>query len=540
MSDHLDKTSDSSSVGGESMNGADLLIETAAALGIDTCFANPGTTELHLVDALGRADGMRTVLALFEGVVSGAADGYARIAGKPALGVFHLGPGFANSLANQHNARRHSTPMINVIGDQASWHLPFDAPLSSDIDALTGWTGSTRRITSAQDCGPAMREAIETSTTGNGSVANLIIPADFAWGSVADSDASAPTATDDAADPTVSELAEANPRLDAAVEFLRTPGGALIVGGPKVGERSMRLLGAIEKQIGCDVHLSRVARIEIGNDLANIGELPYFPEQLMDALAGVSAAVIVGREEPVTFFGYPGQPSQALPADAERLVLADAADDLEATLTALAARLGVSESGDRSAVTAGEPVPRPSGPLTAVTIGQAFAAAVQADAIVVAEAVSSGAGYRRYAPMAERHTLLAILGGAIGAGLPTAVGAAVAAPDRPVLCLQADGSGIYTIQSLWTMARENLDVTVVICANRTYKILEVELERAGMAAVGQAKDLVDLDRPTVEFTSLAAGFGVDAVQVDSCEGLIEAMVAARGTGGPTLIEAVME
>jgi acetolactate synthase-1/2/3 large subunit len=287
------------------------------------------------------------------------------------------------------------------------------------------------------------------------------------------------------------------------------------------------------------VHRSRVARIELGNDLPNIAELPYFPEQLSAALAGVSAAVVLGREEPVTFFGYPDQPSVALPAEADRMVLADASADLEATLELLLSALSVDPEQGEVTERSG-PVPEVSGPLNAMTIGQAFASAIPADAIVVAEAVSSGAGYRSQASAAERHTLLAILGGAIGGGLPSAVGAAVAAPDRRVLCLQADGSGLYTIQSLWTMARENLDVTVVICANRIYKILEVELERAGMAAVGQAKDLVDLDRPTVEFTSLAAGFGVPSVQVDSCEALVAAIEEAGRTPGPTLIEAVMQ
>ena len=321
----------------------------------------------------------------------------------------------------------------------------------------------------------------------------------------------------------------------------------MVLGGPLLSARSQRLAEAISTELGCNVHLSRVARIELGNELPNLADLPYFPERLRAALADVPAAVMLGIDEPVSFFGYPDQPSQALPAGAERLVLVDARADLESELEALLEAIPQSSSVPTAgtdtpvvdATAVGGSVPAVHGPLTGRTIGQAFASGITAGSIVVAEAISSAAGYRQNASLAERHTLLAVLGGAIGGGLPAAVGAAVAAPDRPVLCLQADGSGLYTIQSLWTMAREQLDVTVVICANRTYKILEVELGRAGMAAVGQAKDLIDLDRPAISFTSLAAGFGVDAVEVNSCEELLAAMKSAAETPGPRLIEAVM-
>lgn len=510
-----------------SRNGADLLIETAEALGITTCFANPGTTELHLVDALGRASSMRTVLTLFEGVASGAADGFARMSGTPALGLFHLGPGYANSLANQHNARRHASPMINLIGDHTTWHRAADAPLHSQIELLVAWTGELFDTESADDAGTTMMQAFNHATTGTGQTATVVLPADAAW---SPTEARPPErlASEDASRPDQATLGAAASSLSDR--------GAIIAGGARLTARSLALLAAIADHTGCKVLLSRTARLEIGTDVAGFDELPYFPEPLTAALSGLTAAVMVGRSEPVTFFGYPDTDSYPLPGDCVRHTIAGHGDDPEPALELLADELGVTATptARRSAV-----IDPPSGALTTASIGPVFASAIPEGAVVIGEAVTSGAGYRDVAPSAAPHTLLSILGGAIGGGLPCAVGAAVAVPDRPVLSLQADGSSLYTIQSLWTMARENLDVTVVICANRSYKILAAELERAGMPPTGKAAPLVALDNPAIDFCSLATGFGVASESVADAVSLVAAIARGVAADGPYLIEALM-
>lgn len=508
-------------------NGADHLIANAVHNGVTVCFANPGTTELHLVAALDANPHMRTVLCAFEGVASGAADGYARMTGTPALGVFHLGPGFANSLANQHNSRRHGTPMLNVIGDHATWHLPHDAPLTSRIELLGDWVGETRYARSAEDCGAQMASAIGDVLSATPRNVNLVVPADHAWS------------------PAHPNVHRAHPRprpapsaqaVSAAADELERPGAALIVGGERVSEAAAMLLGRIRARTGCAVHLVRTARVETGALLPELHELPYFPGPLMNALAGVTTAVMVGPTEPITFFGYPDTPSTALPADAARFVLADATHDPEAALEALAAALGA---------IADEPLPRrglpelDDGVLDPNTLGVAVARALRPGHIVVNESLTSAGSYRRLAPHAAPHTLLAILGGAIGGGLPAAVGAAVACPDRPVLALQADGSSLYTIQSLWTMARERLDVTVVLLANQRYNILDVELADAGLALSERGRAMTSLADPVLSFARIAEGFGVPARTVGTTGDLADALDWAIDGAGPHLIEALL-
>lgn len=505
--------------------GADHLIANALHNGIDVCFANPGTTELHLIQALDRAGGMRSVLGAFEGVCSGAADGYARMAGKPALGLYHLGPGFANSLANQHNARRHGTPMINIIGDQASWHLAADAPLTSDIDALSGWTGATVHTQSSQDTGEAMARAVGMALSGPDHIVNLIIPNDHAWDraeeALHEADVVAPQPLDD------HELA-------TAASLLGQPGAVLILGGPALSTDDLRLAAAIARRCGATPWITKAAKLEAGRHVPSISELPYFPQPLRTALADATAAVILGPSDPVTFFGYPDVPSYALPESAERLIAPTSGLDLTATLRHLADLVGAVLT-DQGAV---DPLPEPEpGVLTARSMGTAFCHAIGDHNIVVAEAITSGGAYRHLANQAAPHTMLSVLGGAIGGGLPTAVGAAVACPDRPVLALQADGSALYTIQSLWTMAREALDVTVVICANRRYQILDVELAMAGIDIGAAGRSLTDLGQPPAQFATIAHGFGVPARTAATTEDFVAALAWAQSEPGPHLIEA---
>ncbi len=509
------------------MNGADLLIATAMANGVDHCFANPGTTELHLVEALDRAAGMRSVLCAFEGVASGAADAFARITGRPALGLFHLGPGFANALANLHNARRHRTPMINLIGDQASWHLAADAPLTSDIRLLSAWVGSQVDITSADDNARAMAEAVTLANSGGGQIVSLVAPTDHAW---------SPTSAEPIVAGRVAPELPDSGSVRAAAAALRRSGALLVLDGPRVDAAVLAAADAIRSVTGCRVLTPNLPLLELGSHVPTVGTLPYFADPLHKALATVTAAVLTGRGEPVTFFGYPDLGSQPLPAGAERVVLSGVDGDLGVVLAALCAELGVPPSVGAGRTV--EPLPEvDDGPLDPRNLGQAFARAIPEGAIVIGESITSGGGYRALAPSAAPHTLLGVTGGAIGGGLPAAVGAAIAAPNRPVLALQADGSALYTIQSLWTMAREQLDVTVVICANGSYNILDVELRDAGIKLDGPAAELTSLSNPAIGFVDLAGGFGVPAEAVATGAELVAALSRASSEPGPHLIEA---
>ncbi|MFD1120798.1 thiamine pyrophosphate-binding protein, partial [Sphaerisporangium aureirubrum] len=165
------------------MNGAQSLIRTLADAGVDVCFANPGTSEMHFVAALDTVPEMHGVLGLFEGVVTGAADGYARVAGRPAAALLHLGPGLGNGLANLHNARRARTPVVVVVGDHATYHKKYDAPLESDIEAVAGsLNGWVRRCAATGDVGADAAAAVAAAMDAPGRVATLVLPADLSWG----------------------------------------------------------------------------------------------------------------------------------------------------------------------------------------------------------------------------------------------------------------------------------------------------------------------------------------------------------------------
>ena len=514
------------------MNGAEALLRTASGAGVDVCFANPGTTEMQLVAALDAVPGMRAVLGLFEGVCTGAADGYARMLRKPALTVLHLGPGFANGIANLHNARRARVPIVNLVGDHASWHLPYDAPLSSDIESLarpvSGWLRSSA---SAKELARDGADAIRAALTPPGQIATLIVPQDCAW-DVAEGPARVAPAPAPAA---VSEVVVA----DVATALASREPAVLFLGGEALGERALRAAERIAAASGCRVLTETFyTRQERGGDLPAFTRLPYFPEQAREALAPCRHLVVAGTREPIGFFGYPDGRSRLAPDDARRLVLASPGDDVAGALEALAERLGAPARASVAPLPA-RPA-RPSGPLDPARLGQAIAALQPEGAIVVDEAATSGLAYAALSAGARRHTALALTGGAIGQGLPCATGAAVACPDRKVIAFQADGSGMYTAQALWTMARESLDVTVVICSNRAYRILQAELSRAGIAEPGvNARTLTDLSHPDLDWVALARGLGVPGRRADSAEAFCEAFERALAERGPALIEAVL-
>ncbi len=516
------------------MNGAEVLLETARRGGVEVCFANPGTTEMPLVAALDKTPGVRAVLGLFEGVCTGAADGYARMSGRPAATLLHLGPGFANGLANLHNARRARVPLINWIGDQTTGHLAFDAPLTSEISLLTSWSGWTRSVKSPSEMAEASASAVAAALGRPACIASLILPADCQWEA-----ATAPlTPTKRMAPPT------AAPELvREAARVLRAGGGCVLLGSDALGERGLLAAARIAAASGALVLLETFpARVERGRQLPSFAGLPYFPDQGRAALANVKGIVLAGAREPVGFFGYPNEASRLAPPNAPLVALADpdAGVDATAALEALADELGA-PAKFALAPRAAEPFAPTGAKLDLSNLGRALAALQPENAIVVNEAATSGLPWNAtFAPNAAPHTMLGLTGGAIGQGLPTALGAAIACPDRRVIAFQADGSGLYTLQALWSMARESANVTVVVCANRKYRILQAELARAGVAEPGpKARALTDLGHPTIEWASLAKGFGVPGVSVATDSELVDALKLALGEPGPRLIEAVL-
>ena len=512
------------------MNGAESLIRTALAAGVEVCFANPGTTEMPLVAALDSINGMRAVLGLFEGVCSGAADGYARMADRPALTLTHLGPGFANSIANLHNARRARSPVVNVIGDQATWHLAADAPLTSDIESLarpvSAWV---RKSASPGAISGDTADAIAAAGRFPGHVATLIVPSDCQW-----SPADGPLASRAiAALATVGDDA-----IRKSAGLLRKHGAktALFMGAGALRARGLKAAARIAAKTGCRLMCETFpARVERGGMMPAIEKLPYFPEQALDALGKSDAVVLAGAPAPVAFFGYPNVPSLMIPAGRECATLATPYDDAAAALEALAEALGASHGAGAAAAVKRPGLP--AGPLDAATIGAAIAATMPEGAIVMDEAATTGLPFFSYSLSAPAHTYLALTGGAIGQGLPCATGAAVACPDRKVIAFQADGSGMYTLQALWTQAREQLDVTTLICNNRRYRILQVELARAGITEPGaKARSLTSLGNPEIDWSRMAAGMGVPAVRVESAGDLVTQLQRALAEPGPNLIE----
>ncbi|HEY2664751.1 MAG TPA: acetolactate synthase large subunit [Candidatus Binataceae bacterium] len=513
------------------MNGAESLIGTAVAAGINVCFANPGTTEMPLVAALDSVSGMRAVLALFEGVCTGAADGYARMSGKPALTLLHLGPGLANGLANLHNARRANSPVVNVVGDQATWHLAADAPLTSDIVSLASpMSGWVRLSKSAAALASDTADAIAASLAPPGRVATLIVPSDCQW------DPAAAAATPR---PIASRRPAAGGAIDRIAELLRSGAPTtVLLGAHALSRHGLETAARISAVCGCKLMTETfAARIERGIGIPSPVRLPYFPEQALEALTGNQRLILAGAKSPVAFFGYPGLPSSLVPDGCAVEVLAKVEEDVLAALESLAEAVGAPKS---------VPVPAPkspsipSGALTPVTLGAAVAALQPDNAIVVDESATSGGPYGAMAASAKPHTCIALTGGAIGQGLPSATGAAVASPDRRVIALQADGSSMYTIQSLWTQAREGLNVTTVLCSNRAYRILQMEAARAGNAEPGHnARSLTELAPPEIGFAQLARGLGVPGVRVETADELVKELARAFKTAGPNLIEVML-
>jgi acetolactate synthase-1/2/3 large subunit len=513
------------------VNGAEALMRTLAGAGVELCLANPGTTEIHLVEALDAA-GLRGVLGLFEGVCTGAADGYGRMADKPALVVLHLGPGFANGAANLHNARRARTPLLCLVGDHATWHASADAPLQTDLPGLarpvSDWVYTSKCAEELPRDG-----ARALCAAGLGAVATLIVPADCAWG-----EAEGPLPV---APPRLRGASVDAARVEAVARALgRARPAALLLGGRGLRRPGLEAAARIAAASGCTLLGETFpTRMERGAGFPAVAKLPYFPEDARALLSRFETLVLAGTPSPVAFFGYPDQPSSLVPPACDALLLAEPGEDVERALEAVADSFGVGCVGDPPRPL--HPPPLPSGPLDAAGLGAAVASVQPEGAIVVDEGLTSALPWTLASVGAPPHTLLSLTGGAIGQGLPCATGAALACPDRPVIALQADGSGLYTLQSLWTQAHEGLQVTTVVCANRGYRILRIELARAGIVQPGpNALGLTGFPQPAPDWVALGRGFGVPGERVETAESLRRALLRALGEPGPHLIEAVLD
>jgi acetolactate synthase-1/2/3 large subunit len=515
------------------MNGAESLVRTLVKGGVEVCFANPGTSEMHFVGALDRVEGMRCVLGLFEGVCSGAADGYYRMKDKPASTLLHLGPGLANAAANLHNAKKAGSGIVNIVGEHALYHIKYDTPLTADIEGIakpfSHWVKTSPTSKTVAKDGAA---AIQAARVAPGQIATLILPADTAW-----------TEADGAADTPETPLPQkpANEEVVAAAKALREGGSSamLFIGGRSLRARGLELAGKIASKTGCKVQAAGgTARIERGAGRVPVLRLNFVIETAQVQLEGTKHMVLVGAKAPAAFFAYPGKPSVLVPEGCEVTTLCPVDGDPIGALEALAAELDA--MNEKPAVAEAKRPDRPTGKFTLDGLGQALGATLPEGAIVVDESVTTGRGFFPFSAGAPPHDWLNNMGGSIGFGGPVAVGAAVACPDRKVIAMIGDGSAMYTIQSLWTMARENLDVCVMIFSNRNYKILYSQLADVGAANPGpRAIDMLTLDRPTLEFTMLAKGMGVPSAKAHDLEELTKQLTYAMSQKGPYLIDVVM-
>jgi len=513
------------------MNGAQALIRTLVDSGVDVCFSNPGTSEMHFVAALDSVPEMRGVLALFEGVATGAADGYARMTGKPAAVLLHLGPGLGNGLANLHNARRAKVPMVNIVGDHAIPHKPLDAPLESDIVAVASNVSTwIRTAGSSADIGRVTAEAVAAAHGAPGQIATLILPADVSWGAGG------------VASERIGPSGRAPVNVDLVTEMVELlisgEPTMLFLGGTACSERGLVAAARVAAVTGCQLMAETFpTRMTRGAGRPLVQRLGYLSEMSTEQLKDVKHLITVDTKVPVTFFAYPDKPSRLIPEGCVTHTLAGDVDDAVAALEALADALDAPMQVATQDRIGGE---IPTGDLNAHSVAQIVGALLPEGAIVSDEAVTSSLSLPFTTAGAPPHDWLSLTGGAIGQGLPVAVGAAIAAPDRPVVALQADGSAMYTIQSLWTMARENLDVTTVLYNNASYEILKMELDRVGAEGAGpKAHSLLDIGGPVMDFTAMAKGMGVPATRATTAEEFADQFAKALAEPGPALVEVMI-
>jgi len=519
-----------SDIAADGLTGAQALVGTLADHGVSACFANPGTSEMHLVTALDGEPRIRSVLCLFEGVATGAADGYARVAGTPAMTLLHLGAGYLNAGANIHNAGRANTPMINVIGDHAVPHLKYDAPLTSDILGLAGpnsrWIKSADKVS---ETGQLAAEAYAASFGPKPGPVSLLLPADSAWleGGVIGDPVTAPKLRS-VSDQEIENAAKAI--AEAKKPVLIINGTALTEAGLNAAAR----LKAAGLRVLTDTFYAKMRR---GAGVFAPERMQYFAEGAMDDLEGSDLMLLAGTNAPVAFFSYPGKPSLLVPEGCDLVSLGDASTDSAQTLARLADHIGAADAAPAETLSQFD---LPTGALNAQTVGQSLARHMPENALVSDDGVSNG--LLSYLPTmnAQPHDWMMLTGGAIGQGMPLALGAAIAAPDRKVICLSGDGAGMYTNQALWSMAREGADVTTIVFVNHSYRILNIELYRTGAGNPGPtAKDMLSIGGPDIDWVQLSSSMGVPAVEATTAEGFDAALAEAIAAEGPRLIAAVV-
>jgi acetolactate synthase-1/2/3 large subunit len=515
------------------MNSADALLKTLIANGLEVVFANPGTSEMHLVAAIDHHPEVRPILGLFEGVVTGAADGYARMSGKAAANLLHLGPGLGNGFANIHNAKKARTPMLNIVGDHATYHLQYNAPLTSDLDGLakasSDWVG---RSLSPDDLSSLGSQAWSEAHKFPGQIATMLVPADCAWG---ETDNIGPVVK--RPDP----LKVDDKKIDEAFKALSSSTNAMLfIGGDFLDEESVTLAGKIATSANCRLATDTfVKRHRRGRGITKVEPIPYFAEMAEEHLKGIDVIVFIGTRPPVSFFAYPGKKSYLSPEEAQLIELSSPLQDGKYALNALSDLFGGTRI-DKQLIP-NETIDMPtSGTLGPDNIGPIFAGLLPEETIVCDEAATSGFFVTPHAWNAKPLDWLALTGGSIGQGLPLATGAAIGAPDRPVVCLHGDGGAMYTLQALWTQARESLNVTNIIFSNRSYAILKVELDRVGALGTGdRAASMFSLDDPAISWPSLAQSLGVDGYTATTVEEFKKALSNSLISEGPSLIEVII-
>lgn len=512
------------------MNGAEWIMKTAGETGIEVCFSNPGTTELPLVVALDTVGGVRSILGLFEGVCTGAADGYARMSGKPAMVLLHLGPGLANGIANLHNARRGYSPVLMVVGEHATWHRPYDPPLAMDIESLARTVSGWQHTCSLSDnLGQDVADAI--FATHLGQISTLIVPYDLQLKQCRQS----------AIIPYHHRKTPVSPEVvESAAALLK--GGhktALVLAGNVFRRDGLLVAARIRQACGCDLLAeSFPAYIERGEGLPDVCRIPYLPEMAMDLLSKYEVLVFAGAKEPVSFFGYEGVPGALLKENQKKFRLARHDQDVMEALCFLADALDAPATPSEAMLSRQNRPAIPTGALSADKICSVIAALQPEGAIVVEEAITSGFMYYPLTAGVPQFSLLTLTGGSLGMGAPCAVGAAVACPDRPVIDIESDGAGMYTVQALWTQAKEGLDVTTLVCSNRSYDILKLELARLGVfSPAANTARLTDLGG--IDWVSVGKGMGVPSARADTAEGLARGLERAFHAPGPHLIEMVL-
>lgn len=513
------------------MNGAESIIKTLIAAGVDTCFTNPGTSEMHFVHAIGSEPLMHSVLALFEGVCTGAADGYARMSGKPACTLLHLGPGLANGTANIHNARRSHSPMVNLVGDHATYHLQYDAPLASNVNDLArAYSDWTKSSDSADQLAADGAEAVQASLSGGGRIATLMVPANCAWDE---------TSAEASPLPRQPLPPVAGDRIDQIARLLQEKTNPIIViGGPANDEQAITTLDRIAQQTGATVLYETFnGRLRRGAGRVKFDKVQYFVEMAQQQFADCDLLVTIGAKSPVAFFAYPDRPSTPLPDNCQEETLASVEEDVLQAVEDLGTAVNAGQCQPRL-----QELVRPellTGELSPKSIGFALGNLLPEDVIIVDEAATSGGAATGLTEGIPAHDWLQLTGGSIGFGLPVATGAAIACPDRKVICLHGDGGAMYTIQSLWTQARENLNVLNIIFANRKYQILQVELMRVGADNPNRKTlDMLDISNPDLDFCQIARGMGVNASRATTADEFNEQLKRALQEKGPQLIEAV--